>query len=119
VSTSLTYLLDTNILSDLVRNPQGVVADQISKAGENSIASRLYTGYCYKMLGQFDAAEKEFKYIINNNNNLFIDQAEWSLASVYLESGNINDAKSIYKDIANKNGSYKKKARKILEELSD
>ena len=41
MSTSLTYLLDTNILSDLVRNPQGVVADQISKAGENSICTSI------------------------------------------------------------------------------
>jgi len=41
VSTSFTYLLDTNILSDLVRNPQGVVAAQISKAGEDSICTSI------------------------------------------------------------------------------
>jgi len=34
----LRYLLDTNILSDLVRNPQGEVAAHITKAGEDSIA---------------------------------------------------------------------------------
>ncbi|MFQ5644017.1 MAG: type II toxin-antitoxin system VapC family toxin [Thiogranum sp.] len=41
MSTSLTYLLDTNILSDLVHNPQGVVAAQISKAGEDSICTSI------------------------------------------------------------------------------
>jgi len=41
VNASLAYLLDTNILSDLVRNPQGVVAARIAKAGENSICTSI------------------------------------------------------------------------------
>ena len=41
MSTSLAYLLDTNILSDLVRNPQGVVAAQITKAGEDSVCTSV------------------------------------------------------------------------------
>ncbi|MDZ7768789.1 MAG: type II toxin-antitoxin system VapC family toxin [Woeseiaceae bacterium] len=34
-------MLDTNILSDLVRNPQGVVAAQIAKAGEDSVCTSV------------------------------------------------------------------------------
>lgn len=118
-------LSDTSINSkfeEAVRhynNRQYKLALSLFKSCDNSIASRLYTGYCYKMLGQFDAAVKEFKYIINDKNNLYIDQAEWNLASVYFESGNINSAKSIYEDIANKNSSYKKKAQKILEIINN
>lgn len=41
MSASLTYLLDTNILSDLVRNPQGVVAAQITKAGEDTVCTSV------------------------------------------------------------------------------
>ena len=41
MSASLTYLLDTNILSDLVRNPQGEVAAQITKAGEDSVCTSI------------------------------------------------------------------------------
>jgi tRNA(fMet)-specific endonuclease VapC len=41
VSASLAYLLDSNILSDLVRNPQGTVAGQITRAGENSICTSV------------------------------------------------------------------------------
>ena len=41
MNASLAYLLDTNILSDLVRNPQGVVAARIAKAGENSICTSI------------------------------------------------------------------------------
>ena len=41
MSGPLKYLLDTHILSDLVRNPQGEVAAQIAKAGENSICTSI------------------------------------------------------------------------------
>ena len=41
MSRSLSYLLDTNILSDLVRNPGGVVATQISRAGEDSVCTSI------------------------------------------------------------------------------
>jgi tRNA(fMet)-specific endonuclease VapC len=34
-------LLDTNILSDLIRNPQGVVADQIRKVGAANICTSI------------------------------------------------------------------------------
>ena len=41
MNTSLAYLLDTNILSDLVRNPQGVVAAQIAQAGETTVCTSV------------------------------------------------------------------------------
>ena len=41
MSAPLSYLLDTNILSDLVRNPQGPIAAQIVKAGEERICTSI------------------------------------------------------------------------------
>ncbi len=41
MNTSLAYLLNTNILSDLVRHPQGVVADRITTVGEDSICTSV------------------------------------------------------------------------------
>ena len=38
---TLRYLLDTNILSNLVRYPQGVVASRIAKEGEKSICTSI------------------------------------------------------------------------------
>jgi tRNA(fMet)-specific endonuclease VapC len=35
------YLLDTNILSDLIRNPQGRAARRIAKVGENSVCTSI------------------------------------------------------------------------------
>jgi tRNA(fMet)-specific endonuclease VapC len=35
------YMLDTNIISDLVRNPQGRAARQIAKVGEHNICTSI------------------------------------------------------------------------------
>jgi tRNA(fMet)-specific endonuclease VapC len=35
------YLLDTNIISDLIRNPQGKAAKRIAKVGENNICTSI------------------------------------------------------------------------------
>lgn len=35
------YLLDTNILSDLIRNPQGKAAKRIAKVGEDSVCTSI------------------------------------------------------------------------------
>jgi tRNA(fMet)-specific endonuclease VapC len=35
------YMLDTNIISDLIRNPQGRAAMRIAKAGENNICTSI------------------------------------------------------------------------------
>jgi tRNA(fMet)-specific endonuclease VapC len=35
------YLLDTNIVSDLVRNPQGKIAEQIFTVGESNVCTSI------------------------------------------------------------------------------
>jgi len=35
------YLLDTNIISDLVRNPQGTIAEHIAAVGERSVCTNI------------------------------------------------------------------------------
>ena len=41
MNTRAKFLLDTNIVSDLVRNPQGAVATRIAKEGESSICTSV------------------------------------------------------------------------------
>lgn len=35
------YMLDTNIISDLIRNPQGKAARRIAKVGDNSVCTSI------------------------------------------------------------------------------
>lgn len=41
MTNSFRYLLDTNILSDLVRQPQGTIARRIAEAGEEKICTNI------------------------------------------------------------------------------
>ncbi len=41
MSTPIRYLLDTNILSNLVRRPQGTVAARIATAGEETVCTSI------------------------------------------------------------------------------
>lgn len=41
--TTPRYMLDTNILSDLVRNPQGVVFDRIAEVGNDALCISIIT----------------------------------------------------------------------------
>ena len=41
MTKSFHYLLDTNILSDLVRHPQGIIANRIAEAGEKAICTSI------------------------------------------------------------------------------
>lgn len=41
MTAPLGYLLDTNILSDLIRHPQGTVASKIEAAGEQSVCTSI------------------------------------------------------------------------------
>ena len=41
MTTALAYLLDTNILSDLIRHPQGSVASKIAAAGEQTVCTSI------------------------------------------------------------------------------
>lgn len=38
---SLHFLLDTNVISDLVRHPQGRIADRIAREGERSVCTSI------------------------------------------------------------------------------
>lgn len=41
MTTPLAYLLDTNILSDLIRHPRGTVASRIAAAGEQTVCTSV------------------------------------------------------------------------------
>ncbi len=41
MNSNLQYLLDTNIISELVRNPQGIIRDRIAIVGEDAICTSI------------------------------------------------------------------------------
>ncbi|MCC5839700.1 MAG: hypothetical protein JJT96_06200 [Opitutales bacterium] len=48
---AVTHLLDTNILSELLRNPQGKVAEKIRQQGEETVATSVVVAAEIRSLG--------------------------------------------------------------------
>ncbi len=60
------YLLDTNILSDLVRKPQGNVAKNIARVGERIICTSIIVASELR----FGAEKRNFKALTNQINTI-------------------------------------------------
>ena len=83
----------------------------------DNMAAKLYAGFSYMELEKFDKAEITFKEIITNNNNLFIDQAEFNLALCYVATDNLADAKLLLTTIINGKTAYSSKAQELLRDI--
>lgn len=68
------YLLDTNILSDLVRNPRGRVAERIAEVGEDAVCTSIIV-----------AAELRFGAAKRGSDRLTL-QVERILSAIQIES---------------------------------
>jgi len=84
-----------------------------SKEPENIIGI-LYTGFSYMKTNEYAKAEAQFLSIIQMNDNLFVDQAEWNLGLCYLVSGKEIEATKIFSKIAEGTTVYNSKASKLL-----
>ncbi len=83
----------------------------------NNLMGKLYGGLSLMELGDFDKASVKFLAIIQHNDNLFIDQAQWYLGLCYLRTSKQKQAVEMFTSIADQNGVFKTKAQKILREL--
>ncbi|MGF1584159.1 MAG: tol-pal system YbgF family protein [Bacteroidales bacterium] len=82
-----------------------------------NITSRFYSGISYLETERFTVAEKSFEGVIDHDDNLFIEQAEWYLGLCYLKTGEQEMAKSMFAVIAKNDGFYSKSANRILRNL--
>jgi tetratricopeptide (TPR) repeat protein len=85
----------------------------------DNMLGRLYAGFSYMHLEEYDDAEKKFKEIIDEGNNMFIDQAAWHLGLCYLATDKTEQAKTTLTDIANSNTFYKTKALELLTRMGN
>ena len=87
-------------------------------APENVVA-KLYAGFSYMELKQYDQAIAKFKNIIDQKDNLFIDQAEWNLGLCYIITNNTDQAKEVLSQITNSNTIYNIRAQQLLEDMGN
>ncbi|MEA3443547.1 MAG: tetratricopeptide repeat protein [Bacteroidota bacterium] len=91
---------------------------QVIELDRTNIKSRFFAGISYMEINQEEDASELFQFIINHNDNLFIEQSEWYLALCFLKTDQMAIAIKHLKAIANNQGHFfKAKASEILELL--
>ncbi|MBN1924354.1 MAG: hypothetical protein JW798_00835 [Prolixibacteraceae bacterium] len=78
-----------------------------------------YSGLCHLELQQYNKAIQSFQGVIAENNNLFIEQAEWYMALGYLANNEEKKAYTTLYAIIEKKGYYKKEAKELLKKLKN
>jgi hypothetical protein len=84
-----------------------------------NLMSKLYRGLSFVELADYNSAILDFQAIIDHNDNLFVDQANWYLALCYLRTNQSDKANEQLNNISSGRSIYKTKAQKILKELED
>ena len=87
----------------------------LNKYDKKDMSAHFYLGMLYQKKGKYDSAILEYKIVINNNNNLFIEQSHWYIGLCYLKKGDRDNYISHFKILSEKNdGFYKLKSQIIL-----
>lgn len=103
----------------LYGNGKYTQAVSLFDSNPENLMARLYTGFSYMKLDQFEMAEKQFKYIINHHDNIFLDQAEWNLGLSYLANNKTEQAHLVFSKIASEKGAYRSQAENIITKLQN
>lgn len=82
-----------------------------------NMETELYSGISNLEIERYSEANNSFNKIIEHNDNLYVEQAEWSLAFCYLMTDNQQEAKDLLTQIGNKEGYYREQALKIVKRL--
>lgn len=94
-----------------------VLFEEVLDFRENDMALNLYSGITYMEEEKYQNASNSFNEIIDNNNNLFVEQAKWYLALCYVVTEDYQNAQDLLNELINDKTYYAKDARNMLKDL--
>ena len=77
----------------------------------------FYSGLCFQQLGDYEKAITAFQKVIDEQDNLFVEQAEWYKALSQLQTKDLKKAYQSFNLIVNNKGYYSNDAKEILKKL--
>ena len=93
------------------------IYEQILGREPGDMESNLYSGISLMETEQYSKAENRFGTIIDHNDNLYIEQAEWYLGFCLLQTGKNLEARAHFKEISKGEGSYNNRAKKLMRKI--
>ena len=116
----------TTVMPDLYRNIKSVyipfnttILKNIVENDPNNIMATFYLASSYQSNNYYMRAIKNYEIVINDNDNLFIDEAKWNIALCYLKTQQTHKLKEQLEEISNENNYYSKNAKKILKIINN
>ena len=92
--------------------------NKVLKMNPKNIASNLYAGISQFEIHQYEDANASFNNVIQHNDNLYIEQADWYLGFCYLMMNEREKAIVQFTKLKDGDGIYRKDARKILKSIN-
>jgi tetratricopeptide (TPR) repeat protein len=91
--------------------------NKVVESNPKDMQSTLLNGISNFENNQYPEAKKSFRNVIEDNNNLYIDQAQWYLALCYIRTDEKDKAIRQLEMIKKESGIYRNDAKKILRKL--
>lgn len=85
---------------------------------DNQITAKFYSGVCLIELEKYNQAVESFISIINDNDNLYVEQANWYLGLIYLMDNQRSKAIEQFVKISKEESFYSSQATEILKYLN-
>ncbi len=84
----------------------------------NQITAKFYSGICYIELKDYNKAIESFKYIVEDNDNLFVEHSEWYLGIIHLMNNQTDEAIVQFNKISTSDSHYADQAKDILDYIN-
>jgi tetratricopeptide (TPR) repeat protein len=81
------------------------------------VATNFYAGISYFELERYSEADESLNKVIKQNDNLYIDQAEWYLGLCYVAINEPEKARRQFARIASSNSEQAKAAKKLMRKI--
>lgn len=92
-------------------------AIDIFENNQENIISKFYLGLSLIETNNYGKAKESFQSVLDHNDNLFIEQAEWYKALCLLKLEENNEAIKLFTSIENSNSLFKVQASEILQSI--
>lgn len=91
--------------------------EKVLEKDPSQMSTRLYSGISYMEIKEYQKAKNSFVSIIEQNDNLYIEQAQWYLGFCYVMMNEKQKAIKHFDKIAKSEGYYSEQAKQILSKL--
>jgi TolA-binding protein len=90
---------------------------KVVESNPNDMSANLLNGISNYEDKKYREAKQSFGIVINDNKNLYVDQAQWYLALCYLQTDENDKAIKLLETIRNEGGFYSRDAKKIIRKI--